>query len=75
MPSIEDKIWVLALVFGALGILGVLHCFASGLRNGVKQHDLKVRVNELRNMQMQRVRDRGTTFGLHGNRGNAKKAA
>jgi hypothetical protein len=71
MNGIEDKVWVLALAFGAMGTLGVLHCLACGIRNNAKQHDLRVRVNELRNMQMQRLRDRGTSFGLK----TGKKAA
>lgn len=75
MSGFEDKLWVLALAFGGLGTLAMLHCFACGLRNGAKQHDLKVRVNELRNRQMLKLRDRGTTFGLPGSKGHVKKAA
>ncbi len=75
MSELADKVWVLAVIFGGVGMLGVMHCMASGLRNDHKAHDLKVRVNELRNMQLQRLRDRGTTFGLPGNKSHAAKKA
>jgi hypothetical protein len=75
MAELAEKLWVLGVLLGCVGALGVLHCLASGLRNSVKEHDLRVRVNELRNMQLQRLRDRGTTFGLPGSKGHSGKKA
>ncbi|MFO0831332.1 MAG: hypothetical protein U0637_05740 [Phycisphaerales bacterium] len=58
MEFLADKVWVLAILVATAGLLGLLHVMAVGIQNEVKVHDLKVRVNVLRQQQMERLRER-----------------
>ncbi|GDX99012.1 hypothetical protein LBMAG48_14160 [Phycisphaerae bacterium] len=56
MEGMFDKAWVILSVLAGLGVLGVLHCMATAINNHHKVHDLRVRVNELRNMQIHKLK-------------------
>lgn len=56
MEGIVDKAWVILSVIAGVGVLGVLHCVASSINNHHKVHDLRVRVNELRNQQIRKLK-------------------
>ncbi|HEX2838008.1 MAG TPA: hypothetical protein VHN77_07775 [Phycisphaerales bacterium] len=58
MQLLADKVWVLATLVAGIGLLGLLHVMAIGIQNQVKVHDLKIRVNTLRQQQMDRLRER-----------------
>lgn len=47
---------LLAIVTGIV-VLGVLHVLASAARNEVHLHDLRVRVNTLRRLRIEQLRD------------------
>ncbi len=57
MQLLADKVWVLALLVGAVGLLGLLHVIAVGVENQVRAHDLRVRVNTLRQQQLDRLKE------------------
>lgn len=56
MEGLVDKAWVVLSVLAGMGVLGVLHCMASSINNHHKVHDLRVRVNELRNQQIRKLK-------------------
>ncbi len=58
MQFLADKVWVLTILVATAGLLGLLHVMAVGIQNQVKVHDLKVKVNFLRQQQMERLRER-----------------
>jgi hypothetical protein len=58
MQFLADKVWVLATLVAAVGLLGLLHVIAVGIQNQVKVHDLRIKVNTLRQQQMERLRER-----------------
>jgi hypothetical protein len=58
MDVLADKVWVLAILVATAGLLGLLHVMAVGIQNQVKVHDLKIKVNVLRQQQMERLKDR-----------------
>lgn len=61
MEPLADKAWVLLLIVAAIAMLGLLHCVASCVRNATQVHDLRVRVNTLRNQQLDRLRSQQAT--------------
>ena len=62
MEPLADKAWVILLIIAALAMLGLLHCVASCVRNATQVHDLRVRVNTLRNQQLARLRSQQATI-------------
>lgn len=56
METLFDKAWVILSIVAGMGVLGVLHCVASSINNHHKVHDLRVRVNELRNQQIHKLK-------------------
>jgi hypothetical protein len=77
METVADKAWVILSIAAGLGLLGVLHCLASAINNHHKVHDLRVRVNELRNQQLLKLRESNLEFANYEvvEDGPAKKAA
>lgn len=58
MDRLLEQFFIIALIFSGIAGLAVLHCAACAVKNHHQVHDLKVRVNQLRTMQLKKLRDR-----------------
>jgi len=56
LPPLPEHVWLLIVLIGGTGLLAILHAFGSEADRRVEVHDLKVRVHELRNEQLERIR-------------------
>jgi len=54
--ELSGPVWVILVTVASVGLLAVLHCLASAARQGAELHDLRVKVNELRQAQYDRLR-------------------
>jgi hypothetical protein len=53
----ESPIWSLLAVVCGVATLGLLHCIAMAARNFTYIHDLRVRVNTLRNEKLKAIQE------------------
>jgi hypothetical protein len=60
MAEVFDKAFVVLAILTGLAALGVLHCVACTVRNTTQVHDLRVKVNTLRNQQLARLKNAGS---------------
>ena len=58
MEMLADKVWLLAALVAAVGMLGLLHVIAVSVENEVRAHDLRIAINRLRQEQTTRLRDK-----------------
>jgi hypothetical protein len=58
MDRLLEQFFIIAVIFAGIAGLALLHCAACAVKNHHQVHDLKVRVNQLRTMQLKRLRDR-----------------
>jgi hypothetical protein len=58
MDPVLDQFFLISLFFAGIGGWAVLHCAAAAVKNHHQVHDLKVRVNQLRTMQMKKAREK-----------------
>ncbi len=56
MDRLFDQFVVIAVIIAGISTLAVLHCAANAVRNHHQVHDLRVKVNQLRTMQMKRIK-------------------
>jgi hypothetical protein len=56
MFDFADKAFVLLTALGTAGILGILHVAASSAAHEVQAHDLRIRVHQLRQEKLARLR-------------------
>lgn len=59
MQSMGDSLTLVMLVIGGAGLLGVLHILGMLVHNETYVHDLRVKVNSLRNEKLRRLVEMG----------------
>lgn len=55
MGGFSGQVLVVLAIVVAVGVLAVLHSLAAAVRNDTHLHDLRIRVNQLRKEQLQRL--------------------
>ncbi len=57
MYELAGQFWTLLAIMIGMVVLSVLHVLASAARNERHLHDLRVRVNSLRKLRLEQLRD------------------
>lgn len=66
MDRSELQIFVVVAGIGVACVLAILHCAACAIRNHHRQHDLKVKVNVLRNQILTKKAAKGGVVSMEG---------
>lgn len=70
MEAFSGQVVVVLAIVGGLGVLGILHVMATAVRHDTELHDLKLRVQNLRREQMEKMRRMAELYPM----GNAARA-
>ncbi len=57
MNGLGGQVWAVLATIAGVGLLAVLHAMTASLRNEVLLHDWQVRVSELRQIRLERIRE------------------